>query len=156
MADEVFESRIWIGRRRPDVFEFVTDPANVARLTPRWLHIRLLTPSPGRVATGTVLEYRVRLFGLPARFRCFVREFDPPARFLATQVRGPFDRWEHRGLLLEDGEGTWLEDRITYKLPLGLLANPARGLARRGLRAAWRHRRARLAASLGPIRLLGG
>jgi ligand-binding SRPBCC domain-containing protein len=156
VADEVFESRIWIGRRRPDVFEFLTDPANAAGLAPSWLHVRLLTPSPGRVSAGAVLEYRVRLLGLPVRFRCFVREFDPPARFLVTQVRGPFDRWEHRALLLEDGEGTWVQDTITYKLPLGLLARPVRGLAHLGLQGAWRHRRARLAASLGPIRAAGG
>jgi ligand-binding SRPBCC domain-containing protein len=147
---------MWIGRRRPEVFALLTDPATAAWLAPCWLRVRLLTSSPGRVAAGTVLEYRVRLLGLPTRFRCFVREFDPPARFLVTQVRGPFDRWEHRAVLLEEGEGTRLEDTITYKLPLGLLAHPARRLARRGLRAAWRHRQARLAASLGPISLPDG
>jgi ligand-binding SRPBCC domain-containing protein len=151
VADEVFESRMWIGRPRAEVFAFLTDPANAARLAPAWLGVRLLTPPPTRVWPGAVLDYRIRLLGIPARFRCFVRELDPPARVVTAQVRGPFDRWEHCARLLEDREGTWVEDRIVYKLPLGLLGRPALGLARRGLRAAWRHRLARLEASLGPI-----
>ena len=112
--------------------------------------MRLTGAAPLPVTAGTVLDYRMRLGGVPARLRCIVREFDPPARFLVAQVRGPFDRWEHRAVLREDDEGTWVEDRITFKLPLGVLARPARGLALRWLREAWRHRYARLGAELVP------
>jgi ligand-binding SRPBCC domain-containing protein len=41
-----------------------------------------------------------------------------------AQVRGPFARWEHRHRFTDGAEGeggTWVEDRVTYRLPLGAL-----------------------------------
>jgi len=34
MADYVFESRVWLARARPEVFEFFADPANLVHMTP--------------------------------------------------------------------------------------------------------------------------
>jgi ligand-binding SRPBCC domain-containing protein len=66
-----------------------------------------------------------------------VREFDPPYRFVDVQLWGPFARWEHRhrfvaGPADEGGPrvaGTWVNDRVTYRLPLGRLGNLAHALA---------------------------
>ena len=52
------------------------------RLTPVWRTPQLLTPSPIRMRAGTVLDYRIRWLGLPLGLRMFVREWDPPFRFL--------------------------------------------------------------------------
>jgi ligand-binding SRPBCC domain-containing protein len=64
-----------------------------------------------------------------------VREFDPPFRFVDAQLWGPFARWEHRHRFLEEPEregghapGTLVEDRVTYRLPLGPLGRAAHAL----------------------------
>src|SRR2546425_625372 len=118
MADHVMESRVWLARPRPDVFAFLADPSNLARVMPPALRVRLLTPGV-RMAAGAVLEFRIAWLGVPLRWRMFVREWDPPYRFVDVQVNGPYARWEHRHRLLEDGGGTWIEDRVTYRLPGG-------------------------------------
>jgi len=82
---------------------------------------------------GTVLDVSVRTGGLPVHWRIFVREFDPPYRFVDVQLKGPFARWEHRHMFREEPEaenrsgpiGTWVEDRLTYRLPLGTLGRLA-------------------------------
>jgi ligand-binding SRPBCC domain-containing protein len=151
MADHVFQSRVWLAKPRPEVFAFFADPATLARLTPPALGMRLLTPDV-TMAAGAVLDYRISWLGVPLRWRAFVREYDAPFRFVDVQVRGPYARWEHRHRFLEEGGGTWIEDRVTYRLPLGPLGALAhRLLVHRQLDAMWAYRRARLAKLLAPV-----
>ena len=104
------------------------------------------------MGAGTVLDYRIRWLGLPRRLRMFVREWDPPFRFLDVQLRGPYTRWEHRHLFLEEAGGTRVEDRVVYRLPLGPLGRLAHAvLVRRELERIWRHRAAVLAERFGAI-----
>ena len=152
MADHVLDARVWVGRARPDVFAFFADPTNLAQLTPPALGLRLLTVTR-TMATGAVLDYRLRWFGVPLRWRAYVREYDPPFRFLDVQLRGPYARWEHRHRFLEEGGGTIVEDRVVYRLPLGAVGRALHAsVVGRQLRAAWAYRTRRLAELLGPVR----
>lgn len=151
MPDHILESRMWVAKPRPEVFAFFADPANLARITPPWLGFRLLTPDPA-MAASAVLEYRIRWLGLPLRWRTFIREYDPPVRFVDVQLVGPYDRWEHRHLFLEEAGGTWVEDRVTYRLPLGPLGRALHTLlVRRQLDTIWAHRWGRVGALVGPV-----
>jgi ligand-binding SRPBCC domain-containing protein len=155
MADHVLETRVWLGRPRPEVFAFFADPANLATLTPPSFRVRLLTPHAA-LATGAVLDYELRWLGLPIRWRAFVREYDPPHRFLDVQLRGPYARWEHRHRFLEEDGGTVVEDRVVYRLPLGPAGKALHAvLVGRQLRAAWAYRERRLGEALGPLRRAG-
>ncbi len=157
MADYCFESRLWVARSRPEVFEFLAAPENLPLLTPAWLGPRLLTPAPVRPDAGSVLDYRVRWLGVPIVFRMLIREYDPPFRFLDVQVRGPFARWEHRHLFLEEAGGTRVEDRIVYRLSLGPLGRLAHTIVvGPQLARIWRHRTAVMAERLGPVRVAAG
>jgi ligand-binding SRPBCC domain-containing protein len=149
MADQILESRLWLARPRSQVFAFFADPANLARVSPSSLGLRLLTPA-APLAAGAVLDVRVRWLGVPLRWRAYIREFDPPYRFVDVQVRGPWARWEHRHRFLEEDGGTWMEDRITYRMPLGPLGRVLHAaLVHRQLRAAWAFRQARVTELLG-------
>jgi ligand-binding SRPBCC domain-containing protein len=152
MADHVFESRVWLARSRPEVFAFFATPDAVERLTPPEFRVRLLTPDAAMQA-GAVLDFRLRWLGVvPLRWRIFVREWDPPFRFVDVQVRGPYARWEHRHRFIEEGGGTWVEDRVTYRLPLGPLGRAAHALlVHRQLGAVWAYRRERLAELVKPL-----
>jgi ligand-binding SRPBCC domain-containing protein len=155
MADYVLESRVWIARPRPDVFAFFADPANLPRVMPRDVIVTMRTRGPVTVEAGTVVDYRVQWLGVPLRWRAFIREYDPPYRFVDVQVRGPWARWEHRHLFLEEDGGTVMEDRVTYRPPLGPIGTLAHSmLLRRQLAHAWRVRRDRIAEYLGPVRPL--
>lgn len=153
MPDHVLESRVWVEASRPRVFAFFDDPSNLARLSPPSLRFELLTPGPIIMGPGTVLDYRVRWLGLRLSGRAFIREYDPPVRFVDVQLRGPYRRWEHRHLFLEASGGTWVEDRVTYALPLGPLGTAAHALVvKRQLERLWEYRREKLAELFGSIR----
>jgi ligand-binding SRPBCC domain-containing protein len=151
MADYILERRVWLSRPRAVVFEFFADPRNLEQLHPAWARPRWLTPPPARLAAGAVLDFRVAR--LPGRWRVIIREFDAPYRFVDAQLNGPFARWEHRHRFTEGAEGeggTWVEDRVTYQLPLGPLGRLAHGLgAGTRVRALFDYRDRRLRELLG-------
>jgi ligand-binding SRPBCC domain-containing protein len=152
MADHLLESRVWLARPRAEVFAFFADPANLAIVTPPALRMTV-RHAPPVLHAGAVIDYDVRWLGVPVRWRAFVREFDPPYRFLDVQLRGPYARWEHRHRFLEEDGGTVVDDRIVYRLPLGAAgALLHAALVGRQLAAAWRYRTRRLAEVLGPVR----
>ncbi|PYN95216.1 MAG: CDP-paratose 2-epimerase [Candidatus Rokuibacteriota bacterium] len=150
MPDHILESRVWLPKPRAEVFAFFAEPANLALLTPGWLGFRLLTERPV-MAPYAVFDARLRWLGMPIAWRTMIREYDPPARFLDVQVRGPYDRWEHRHLFLEEAGGTWVEDRVAYRLPLGPLGRLVHAaIVERQLAAIWTYRRQRLSALIAP------
>lgn len=151
MPDYIAESRVWLPKPRAEVFAFFADPANLALITPPWLGVRLLGPRPA-MAAGAAFDLRICWLGLPLRWRSFIREYDPPVRFVDVQVRGPYARWEHRHLFLAERDGTWMEDRVVYRLPLGPLGRLAHALlVGRQLSAVWAYRRRRVSERLAPV-----
>ena len=151
MADYILESRVWLARARADVFAFFADSTNLVLLTPPSFNLRIVAGPPA-LSTGAVLDLRMSWLGLPVKWRAFIREWDPPYRFVDVQVRGPYARWEHRHRFLEERGGTWVEDRITYRLPLGLLGRATHGLlVHRQIAAMWSYRTRRLGELVGPV-----
>ena len=153
MADFVLEMRVWLPRPRPEVFAFFADVRNLAALNPPSAALRWLQPPPETLFAGAVLDFSVRALLARMSWRVLIREFDPPYRFVDAQLRGPFARWEHRHRFLEGPEvpdrdgpvGTWVEDRVTYRLPLGPLGRLAHALGgRRQLTALFAYRERRL------------
>jgi ligand-binding SRPBCC domain-containing protein len=157
MADYVIERRLWLAGRRPEVFGFFADPKNLVTLHPEWARPTWLVEPPSRLDVGTVLDFSVAVAGFGVRWRVMVREFDPPFRFVDAQLWGPFARWEHRHRFLDEpprggGEasGTWVEDRVTYRLPLGLVGRVAHALgAGRRIAGLFDHRDRRLREIFG-------
>ena len=39
---------------------------------------------------GTLIEYRLRVHGLPVRWKTLIQEWTPGERFVDTQLRGPY------------------------------------------------------------------
>ena len=74
---------------------------------------------------GTLIEYRLRLHGLPVRWLTRISEWVPGERFVDEQVRGPYALWHHTHLFEPDGDGTIVRDRVRYRLPLGPLGAAA-------------------------------
>ena len=152
MADYILESRVWLARTRAEVFAFFADSSHLLLITPPAFRLGLVGGPPA-LSTGAVLDMRLQWLGVPIRWRAFIREWDPPYRFVDVQVRGPYARWEHRHRFLEEGDGTWVEDRVTYRLPLGPLGRAAHALiVRRQIAALWRYRTRRLGDLVGPLR----
>lgn len=59
----------FLRRPRDEVFQFFSDAFQLEKLTPGWLHFSVLTPAPVCISAGTLIDYRLRLHGLPVRWQ---------------------------------------------------------------------------------------
>ena len=76
---------------------------------------------------GTLIDYRLRLLGVPLRRKSRILKWQPPTGFVDEQVRGPYRLWEHTHSFYDEGDETIIEDIVRYGLPfwpLGEIAHP--------------------------------
>lgn len=106
----------WLPRPRPEVFAFFADANNLERITPAFLNFHVLTPSPIEMRAGALIDYRLRLRGLPLRWRSEITIWQPPRRFADVQRRGPYRQWEHTHTFEEADGGTMVHDCVLYRL----------------------------------------
>lgn len=135
-----------------EAFAFYGDARNLERITPPWLGFEVTTPAPIEMGVGTLIEYKLRLHGVPVRWRTRIEAWEPPRRFVDAQVKGPYSLWEHTHTFEEDGPGaTIIRDRVRYSIPLGPLGELAdRLLVRRDLKQIFDYRRDAVARELTP------
>ena len=97
---------------RPKVFAFFCDPANLPRIMPPELQVRiewaalvlpaadeaLLIERDKAAGAGSEFIFSFRPLPLPIRinWRARIEEFEPDSYFRDTQVFGPMRRWSHR------------------------------------------------------------
>ena len=105
-----------------EVFEFFTDPRNLAAITPPWLRFRVVS-APARVERGTLIRYRLRLKGVPVRWLTEITEWQPPRSFTDVQLAGPYRLWEHTHRLTPLGQETEMYDHVLYRVPGGRLVD---------------------------------
>jgi ligand-binding SRPBCC domain-containing protein len=110
-------------RPRDAVFEFFADAFQLETITPPWLHFAVLADPPIRMATGTRIDYRLRLHGVPIRWQSVISVWEPPNRFVDEQVRGRYRRWHHEHIFESiDGE-TRCRDIVDYEAAGGRLVD---------------------------------
>lgn len=119
MIPSVLRTELWLPRRREEVFPFFAEAANLEAITPPWLHFRVLTPRPIEMRAGTLIDYRLRVHGIPLRWRSEISVWDPPHRFVDEQRRGPYALWHHEHLFEEKDGGTLCTDVVRYAAPGG-------------------------------------
>ncbi len=114
-------NEIWIPHPVREVFPFFADASNLERLTPPSLRFEILTPHPIEMKVGTLIDYKLRLHGIPVRWQSEITEWEPPNRFVDEQRRGPYRIWRHEHIFTEQNGGTLAEDRLEYAVPGGMI-----------------------------------
>ena len=95
MRVHVLEREELVPRPLAEVFPFFAGARNLERITPPWLGFAVLTPEPIEMRPGTLIEYRLRLHGVPVRWLTRIEAFDDGRGFVDAQLRGPYALWHH-------------------------------------------------------------
>jgi ligand-binding SRPBCC domain-containing protein len=108
------------------VFPFFESAHNLEDITPGWLGFHILEAPERRLVAGDLLEYRLRLFGIPLRWKTRILRLDPGRGFVDEQIAGPYRAWIHTHRFEPTPDGaTLMEDRVDYRLPFGALGRLA-------------------------------
>jgi len=124
----VLERTQIVPRPRAEVFPFFADPANLERLTPPLVGFTILTPSPIAMKPGALIDYKIKINGIPVKWRTEIAAYDPPNMFVDVQLKGPYKTWRHTHTFRDVPGGTELGDHVEYELPLGPLGTIAHAL----------------------------
>ncbi len=143
----VLDCDIWLPLSCDAVFAFFSDAFKLEQLTPGWLRFRVQTAAPIEMGRGTLIDYRLRLRGIPIRWRTEITAWEPPVRFEDSQLRGPYQKWVHEHTFQEVNGGTLMRDRVIYSVPGGPLVE--RILVRGDVRRIFEYRQCRLPELLG-------
>ncbi len=144
-------AEMWLPLPTEQVFAFFGNVANLDALTPPSLHFKTLAPDGLVLRAGTVLEHRLRMFGIPIRWQSELTVWNPPHQFVDEQRRGLYKTWKHRHDFLAHNGGTLICDHIEYRAR-GWFLEPLvhRWIVAPKLRAVFEHRHKRTRELLAP------
>jgi ligand-binding SRPBCC domain-containing protein len=103
-----------------EVFAFHERPDALALLQPPWEPTQIVRP-PKSLAVGTVVELRTRVGPLWMTIVAEHVAYEKNRRFEDVMKRGPFARWHHKHLFIEDDAGCRLRDEVEFEAPFGPL-----------------------------------
>jgi len=114
-----------VPRPLEEVFAFFSRAENLEAITPEWLKFRVVSVMPEPVQKGTLIEYRLKLHGIPLHWTSQIVEWNPPHKFVDLQLQGPYKLWRHTHVFTAEGGNTRIHDEVLYSLPLGVLGRMA-------------------------------
>ena len=113
------------------VFEFFSKAENLQAITPPELSFRIKTPLPIAMKQGTLIDYDLKMSGIPFGWRTRITHWDPPYAFA------------------DEGGKTRMDDEVLYKLPLWPFGEVAYPFVKSKVERIFRYRRAKIREILG-------
>jgi ligand-binding SRPBCC domain-containing protein len=140
-----YETVQWIPKSLPEVFAFFSEAKNLETLTPPLLQFKIKSVSTPSIQKGTEIDSGLRLHGLPLAWTTRIEEWQPENKFVDIQLKGPYSLWHHTHEFQAMDGGTWMRDRVRYRLPLGSMGRGVAGaLVRSDLTQIFDYRRKRI------------
>ncbi|RMI09575.1 MAG: CDP-paratose 2-epimerase [Calditrichaeota bacterium] len=137
----VFKETTVIPAPLQEVFAFFSKPENLQRLTPEFLRFRIVSIPP-EIKPGARIEYRLRIHRFPVKWLTEITVWEPPHRFVDTQLKGPYRKWVHEHRFEALDGSTRMTDTVQYQLPLGILGHLAHRLyVRKDIETIFQYRR---------------
>lgn len=98
-----------------EVFDFFSKAENLNELTPASLHFNILSPLPIHLRKGVIILYRIKLAGIPMKWKTEICSWNPPFEFTDKQISGPYTTWIHTHQFEPKDGGVLMTDTVTYQ-----------------------------------------
>lgn len=106
-----------------EVFAFFSDPGNLSKITPASLDFRILTPQPIDMKAGALIDYQIKIMGIPLRWTTLIETYEKPNGFVDVQLKGPYAYWHHTHTFHQKEGCVEIVDRVVYGMPFGFLGD---------------------------------
>lgn len=139
----------YLRRPLPEVFAFFSDARNLTAITPPALEFHIVGEGDISMEDGALIDYRLKLSGVPFRWRARILLWDPPFGFVDNQVSGPYSIWHHIHTFTDEGDRVRMDDEVLYRLPVWPLGEIAAPFARRRIEEIFAYRTKRIREIFG-------
>ena len=141
MAEHILERKQNIERPIAEVFDFFADAGNLEKITPPELNFHITTPQPIDVKKGALIDYELKLRGIPITWKTEITQWNPPHDFVDTALKSPYKQWIHLHTFEEGAAGeTIMRDLVRYRLPLEPLGDLAHFYVKKELKYIFDYR----------------
>ena len=120
MTPHVLIRKTVIKKNIEHLFDFFSKAENLNSITPPLLGFKIITPLPVEMKKGTIIDYKIKLNGIPFSWRTEITKWDPPFLFEDTQIKGPYKIWIHEHRFDEKEGMTIMTDTVRYLSPGGI------------------------------------
>ncbi|WP_374073398.1 TIGR01777 family oxidoreductase [Bdellovibrio bacteriovorus] len=120
-GEDVFVSEQFVATPPENIFPFFQDAGNLEQFNPPNYDLHVEKVSSTEIKQGTSIDYRLKIHGVPSRWKTEIDEWLPPYKFVDKQKLGPYRFWHHTHEFRPFCGGTLVVDKVRYRLPLGYL-----------------------------------
>ncbi len=110
-----------------EAWDFFSSPENLEKLTPSDMNFNVTSGKPEKVYPGQIITYKVNVFsGVRLSWVTEITHVKDKHFFIDEQRFGPYVMWHHEHFFKAiDDHSCYVEDKVSYKLPLGVLGKLA-------------------------------
>lgn len=110
-----------VSKKKESIFDFFSSEKNLEKLTPPFLKFKVLRKSTNELGAGTIIDYKLKIKGIPVKWKTLIEKFEINDYFIDNQIKGPYKKWHHTHEFHSIEQGTLMIDRVVYKVPFGIL-----------------------------------
>ncbi len=116
-------------------WDFFATPDNLGQITPESMSFEIVKKtSTGKISTNDIIDYNVKPMGnFPLKWKTLITKVEEPYCFVDKQIKGPYKLWEHTHTFSKTQDGVLMQDKVKYKLPLGIFGKLFHPLVRKRL-----------------------
>ena len=116
----VFERSFTVAASLREVAAFHDDPVSLVAITPPPVRVTIQRfDKPVRAGSRVIFRLGVGPFGVT--WDGTIAEYVDQKYFRDVQNKGPFGAWSHTHSFTAEADGTWVNDRVEYEPPFGLI-----------------------------------
>ena len=136
----------------PDTaWKFFSTPGNLARITPPYMGFRITSGDVDAMYPGQIITYQIGILpGIKSGWVTEITHVVEGRYFVDEQRAGPYSIWHHEHWIDPVEAGVRVRDRVSYKLPFGLLGQCAHPFIKRQLHSIFRYRQEALVRQFAP------
>jgi ligand-binding SRPBCC domain-containing protein len=112
-----------------EAWDFFSSPGNLSKITPPHMGFIITSGVPAKMYPGQIITYKVSpISGIRTNWVTEITHVADHSFFIDEQRFGPYRMWHHEHHFETQGDGVLMTDRVSYKLPFGILGRIAHAL----------------------------
>ncbi|MGB1042299.1 MAG: SRPBCC family protein [Tenacibaculum sp.] len=124
-------------------WDFFSSPENLQKITPSHMGFQITSEVDKKAYAGQIITYKVGILpGVKSSWVTEITQVKEQEFFIDEQRFGPYNMWHHEHWFEQLPNGnTLMKDKISYKIPFGILGHIAQALfIKRQLKGIFEHR----------------